>query len=85
MTNKYLVQFDHTIAGEPCQIGVMSYHYQPRWPGYAEDCPSDLEFYGYVEADYVILDADGDYKEELQDSGDDEFIIDAIKEAMGDA
>jgi len=84
MTN-YLTVFDHDIEGQPCQIGVISYFREPAWRGDPRECHSDLEFYGYVETDYVILDADGDYKEELQDSGDDDFIIDAIKEAMGDA
>ena len=82
---KYMMQFDHEIEGRRCQIGVISYHYQPRWPGPVEDCPSDSDFYGYVETNYTILDEDGEYREELQDCGYSDTIIEAIKEAMGDA
>ena len=84
MTN-YLAVFDHEIEGEPRQIGVISYFRGPAWRGDPRNCPSDLDFYGYVETDYHVLDENGAYRDELQDSGDDDSIIEAIKEAMGDA
>lgn len=83
MTN-YLTVFDHEIEGEPRQIGVISYFREPAWRGDPRDCHSDLEFYGYVETDYHVLDENGEYRDELQESGDTDQVIEAIKEAMGD-
>jgi len=81
----YLTVFDHEIDGETRQIGVISYFREPAWRGDPRDCPSDLDFYGYVETDYHVLDENGEYRAELQESGDTDQVIDAIKEAMGDA
>ena len=80
----YLAVFDHEIDGETRQIGVISYFREPAWRGDPRNCPSDLDFYGYVETDYHVLDENGEYKKELQESGDTDQVIDAIKEAMGD-
>lgn len=83
MTN-YLTVFDHEIEGEPRQIGVISYFREPAWRGDPRDCHSDLEFYGFIETDYHVLDENGEYRDELQESGDTDRVIEAIKEAMGD-
>ncbi len=80
----YLAVFDHEIDGETRQIGVISYFREPAWRGDPRNCPSDLDFYGYVETDYHVLNENGEYKKELQDSGDTDQVIEAIKEAMGD-
>ena len=83
MTN-YLTVFDHEIEGEPRQIGVITYFREPAWRGDPRECHSDLEFYGFIETDYHVLDENGEYRDELQESGDTDQVIEAIKEAMGD-
>ena len=45
----------------------------------------DIDNCGYVlEGKSYVLDENGEYKKELQDSGDTDQVIEAIKEAMGD-
>lgn len=47
------------IAGIPCQVKVTYFHKQAPWRGSAHNCPSDLDYYGYTEMDYEILDRKG--------------------------
>lgn len=52
-----------TLSGIPCLIGVESYFCQPPHRGSAWTCDSDMDYYGYDEMDWIILDRKG-YKAE---------------------
>ena len=47
------------IAGIPCQIAVISCLTVKPWRGSVESCPSDLDYYGYSEVEYDVLDRRG--------------------------
>jgi hypothetical protein len=79
----FLTVFDSRVAGIPCQIGVVNY--ERHAPMSAHEAHSDLEFYGYSEADYVVLDRRGRPAPWLQRKvHDDSSIIDQINELMED-
>ena len=56
---KCLTTIEHTIDGIPCLIGVTYFKQVKPWKGSAESCPSDLDFYGYTESDFILLDRKG--------------------------
>jgi len=56
MTN-YLAKIEHRVAGIPCLIGVT--HYHNARGSFSYNACSDLDFYGYKERDYVVLDRRG--------------------------
>ncbi len=77
----FLTVFDSRVAGIPCQIGVLSY--KQHAPMSAHQAHSDIEFYGFTETDYVILDRRGNPAPWLQDKvKDDTSILDEINEQM---
>ena len=80
----FVLQFDCRVAGIPCQIGVVNYErYSPMSVHKAH---SDLEFYGYSEVDYVVLDRRWRPAPWLQRKVDDDSsIIEQINELMGDS
>lgn len=57
MANKYTPDFITDIDGIPCGVVVTNYHYEPPYRG--NDAPSDLDFYGYYEFEYFIVDSKG--------------------------
>ena len=77
----FLTVFDSQVAGIPCKIGVRSY--ERHAPMSAHQAHSDLEFYGFTETDYVVLDRRGNPAPWLQDKvKDDTSILDEINEQM---
>ena len=48
-----------TVCGIPCQAVILSFLKVPAWTGPASTCPSDLDYYGYEEIEYVLLDRKG--------------------------
>ena len=52
-------QFASNVCGIPCIIKVDNYFKQSAWNGSAHSCPSDLDYYGYEEVDYSVLDRKG--------------------------
>jgi hypothetical protein len=78
----FLAVFDSRIAGIPCQIGVVNY--EKHAPMSVHKAHSDLEFYGYSEANYVVLDRRGRPAPWLQRKlDDDSSILEQIDELMG--
>lgn len=54
---KHLGDFETRIDGIPCQILVDFFE---RTPGsYNYNAPSDLDFYGYMECNFTVLDRKG--------------------------
>jgi len=77
----FLTVFDTRVAGIPCQIGVLNY--ERHAPMSAHQAHSDLEFYGYSEVDYVVLDRRGRPAPWLQRKVDDDSsIIEKINDLM---
>jgi hypothetical protein len=58
----YIAKFDSTVAGIPCQIGVMRYSHSPG--NYYAD--SDWDYYGYTESEWEVLDRRGRRAEWLE-------------------
>lgn len=54
---RYIAEIDARVAGIPCQIGVTQFERHAGSMSY--NAPSDLDFYGYTEMDYEILDRRG--------------------------
>lgn len=48
-----------TVQGIPCLIGVESVYIQRPFKGSPCDCVSDVDFYGYHDIEYIILDRKG--------------------------
>jgi hypothetical protein len=77
----FLTIFDSRVAGIPCQIGVLDY--KRHAPLSAHQAHSDIEFYGFTETDYVLLDRRGNPAPWLQDKvSDDSDILAEIQEQM---
>jgi hypothetical protein len=55
--NNYEAEIETTIAGIPCLIGVISCEVYEGSHSYHAD--SDLDYYGYTESEWVILDRKG--------------------------
>ena len=52
-------QFASNVCGIPCIIRVDRYFKQRAWRGSVHSCPSDLDYYGYEEIKYSVLDRKG--------------------------
>lgn len=53
----YLAEIEARVAGIPCLIGVTEYSQIKG--SYSYNAPSDLDFYGYSEVDFDVLDRRG--------------------------
>ena len=47
------------VAGIPCIARVTYLRRQPPWRGSPQTCDSDIDFYGYDECEFEILDQRG--------------------------
>lgn len=89
--NDHLYTLNYTVSGIPCQLAVVSCLIVPPHRGSAWTCNSDLDYYGYEEVDYVVLDRKGYVANWLADkmSEDDDaeavaFIVEAAKSKAQD-
>ena len=82
---RYIAEMDYTIAGIPCMIGVISFHKERgSYSGRASD-PD--EYYGYVDADWIVLDRKGyvaDWLANKLTQADEEKILETIIEEMSE-
>jgi len=53
----YLATIEHRVAGIPCLIGVTDFTSVSG--SYAYNAQSDLDYHGYTECDYRVLDRRG--------------------------
>lgn len=53
----YLATIDSRVCGIPCQVGVISYLNVPG--SFSYRAPSDLDYYGYCEIEFDVLDRRG--------------------------
>jgi hypothetical protein len=52
----YETIIDYRLNSIPCKIGVISHGGQKPYPGSPFGCDSDLDYYGFFESDWEILD-----------------------------
>lgn len=57
MANHYEAEIETTIAGIPCLIGVT--HYECVRGSYNYNAASDMDYYGYSESEWIVLDRKG--------------------------
>ena len=57
MSDEYIAEIEHRVAGIPCLIGVLSFDHQPG--SYSFWADSDYDYYGYCEIDWDVLDRRG--------------------------
>ena len=57
MSVSYLAEIETHVAGIPCIVGVVDYHRERG--SYSYNAASDLDYYGYTEAAWEVLDRRG--------------------------
>ena len=53
----YIAEIESRIAGIPCLIGVT--HFNRVRGSYSYNAPSDMDYYGYTESEWEVLDRRG--------------------------
>lgn len=53
----YIAEIESRIAGIPCLIGVT--HFNSVRGSYSYNAPSDMDYYGYTESEWEVLDRRG--------------------------
>jgi hypothetical protein len=53
----YLAEIESTVSGIPCLIGVTEFSSVSG--SYNYNAPSDMDYYGYTESDWEVLDRRG--------------------------
>ena len=54
-----MIDISTRICGIPCKARVTHFHHQPPHRGSPHTCDSDLDFYGYKDLSFDILDRRG--------------------------
>ncbi len=52
-----VAEFEHRVCGIPCIIEVT--HFDSVKGSYSYNAPSDMDYYGYTECEYEVLDRRG--------------------------
>ena len=55
----YIDIVDTFIQGIPCKVGITYFFEQKPFQGSVYNCPSDMDWYGYQEWEYDVLDSKG--------------------------
>lgn len=53
----YIAEIESRVAGIPCLIGVT--HYESVAGSYSRNADSDMDYYGYSESEWEVLDRRG--------------------------
>ena len=80
---RFIAEIDHRIAGIPCTIGVLSF-YRERG-SYSSRASDPDEYYGCVDADWIVLDRKGyraDWLANKVTANDEQEILELITEEM---
>ncbi len=59
MTKKHIEDVKVRCAGIPCLARVTTYKVVPPWKGSALTAPSDMDYHGYTEVEFDLLDRRG--------------------------
>lgn len=62
----YIAVFDTRVCRIPAKVGILSFNKVPAFRGNSMVCFSDLDYYGYTEAEFEILDRKGRKAEWLE-------------------
>ena len=79
----YLAEIESTVAGIPCLIGVTEF--SSVRGSYSYNAPSDMDYYGYTECEWEVLDRNGRpaaWLERKLTAADPSRIDQEIEEAM---
>jgi hypothetical protein len=57
MSAGHVAVFDSHVDGIPCRVGVLSYLNVPG--SFSFNAPSDIDYYGYFECEWEVLDRRG--------------------------
>lgn len=71
------------IGGIDCAIAIYEYEIIKPWAGSILDCPSDVDYYGYEDIEYGVIDEQGNELPEMEAQITDEIdkrIREQIKE-----
>jgi hypothetical protein len=55
----FIAEVPFKLHGIPCTIGVLDYFVQAPHRGSAHTCDSDVDFYGYTDVEWQVLDRRG--------------------------
>lgn len=80
---RYIAEIEHAIAGIPCLIGVISFSQQRG--SYSARARDPEEYYGYADANWVVLDRKGylaDWLAKKLKPADEQEILETIIEEM---
>ena len=81
--NNFIAEIEHTVCGIPCIIGVIDYTSVKG--SYSYNAPSDMDYYGYTECDWELLDRKGyraNWLAKKMTSRDEDSINEAISNYM---
>ena len=56
---KFVPDYEITVCGIPCGVVIESFNDVPPWKGSASTCPSDVDYYGYVDIEWFLIDRKG--------------------------
>ena len=73
----YIAEIEHRVAGIPCLIGVIDYTSVEG--SYSYNAPSDLDYHGYTDVEYDILDRRGRKAAWLERKVDSDIEADIIQ------
>lgn len=62
----YIAEIPARVAGIPCRIGLTSFHHQPPCRGSPWQCDNDMDFHGYTDCEWRVLDRRGRLAEWLE-------------------
>lgn len=89
--NDHMYTLDYTVAGIPCQLAVQTCLIVPPHRGSAWTCNSDMDYHGYEEIEYVVLDRKGYLADwlakKMTDDDDSEavaYIVESAKKKQED-
>ena len=81
--NNFIAEIEHTVCGIPCIIGVIDYTSVKG--SYSYNAPSDMDYHGYTECDWELLDRKGyraNWLAKKMTSRDEDSINEAISNHM---
>ena len=56
---KFVPDYEITVCGIPCGVVIQDYTIAPPYRGPAQRCDSDVDYYGYTEIEWFLIDRKG--------------------------
>ena len=80
---KETATFSTTVCGIPCGVFVDDYVHVPPFRGSPQLCDSDMDYYGYTEIDWHLLDRKG-YKADWLKRKMNKFDVEQLEIEIGE-